>query len=127
MVAPFDRAAYILLRAHILSTWHYISLIDSIGREVTRIDYITDPRCAVQQNAATGEIAITVRIRGDDTDIAPRIPLRIIGSRLYAAASGGEPLHPSSIDPASLAAADDGLIYSHHLYVPLYHDDSTDV
>jgi len=118
MPAPFDDAAYVLMRAYVLSTWHYIALLDQNDREIARINYASDPRCSVAQNAATGEIAITVRLRGDDPDINPHRPLRIKGSRLYRDAADGDPLHPSSIDPARLVEAGDGIVYTHHLFLP---------
>lgn len=125
MPAPFDRVAYVLIRAHVLDAWRYLAILDGDGREILRTEYATDPRCNVMQNAATGELAITMRLRGDDFEIAERRPLRISGSRLYAAPEGGESLHPTSIDPAMLIDATDGLIYTHRLYVPFH--DSTSV
>jgi hypothetical protein len=120
MLAPFDRVAYALLRAEVVTAWHYLGIVDANGREIARIDIATDPRATIHQHAVTGEVAISVRLRGDDPEIAPLLPVRLVGSYLYDVPTGGEPLHPSTISPSLIDTVTDALIYTHRLFIPLY-------
>lgn len=110
--------AHAILRAEVLTAWRHVALEDPDGRELCRLDVLTDPHCSVNEVAGTGRIDYQVRLRGDDPDWGGTLPVRIYGYAIYDVPAGGTPYVRRPLSPAIFTLETDGTILTLPVYIP---------
>lgn len=113
-----DPAGYRWLRSRVYALWTWLAIVDDDGHELCRLNCETDPRIARTVNDAENEIEIEVRLRGDDPEFIPRLPVRIAATVLYRDETGGEFRSRVTYTPATLSAATDGVVLTHRCHIP---------
>jgi len=116
-MSELEPAGYRWLRARVFERWRYLAILDDDGRELCRLDCMTDPRIARTINDATAEVVVECSLRGDDPEFLNRLPVRIAATALYPAPDT-DYRSLVSYSPGTLAEPSNGVTLEHRCHIP---------